>query len=100
MEDIKKTANEQAAEETKEAVKVVTDSDTPEGAYVHAKTLFSMVCLPPRQIGTIPYKNTTSRPFRQGPGPLSPKISASRQRESGPLGVPASLPGAPETRRR
>lgn len=35
MEDIKKTANEQAAEETKEAVKVVTDSDTPEGAYVH-----------------------------------------------------------------
>ena len=35
MEDIKKTANEQAAEETKEEVKVVTDSDTPEGAYVH-----------------------------------------------------------------
>lgn len=35
MEDIKKTANEQAAEETKEAVAVVTDSDTPEGAYVH-----------------------------------------------------------------
>lgn len=38
MEDIKKTANEQAAEETKEAVKVVTDSDTPEGAYVHEFT--------------------------------------------------------------
>ena len=35
MEDIKKTVNEQAAEETKEAVAVVTDSDTPEGAYVH-----------------------------------------------------------------
>lgn len=35
MEDIKKTENGQAAEETKEAVKVVTDSDTPEGAYVH-----------------------------------------------------------------
>ena len=38
MEDIKKTANEQAAEETKEEVKVVTDSDTPEGAYVHEFT--------------------------------------------------------------
>lgn len=38
MEDIKKTANEQVAEETKEAVKVVTDSDTPEGAYVHEFT--------------------------------------------------------------
>lgn len=38
MEDIKKTANEQAAEETKKAVKVVTDSDTPEGAYVHEFT--------------------------------------------------------------
>ena len=38
MEDIKKTANEQAAEETKEAFKVVTDSDTPEGAYVHEFT--------------------------------------------------------------
>lgn len=38
MEDIKKTANEQAAEETKETVKVVTDSDTPEGAYVHEFT--------------------------------------------------------------
>ena len=38
MEDIKKTANEQAAEETKEAVKVVTDSDTPEGVYVHEFT--------------------------------------------------------------
>ena len=38
MEDIKKTANEQAAEETKEAVAVVTDSDTPEGAYVHEFT--------------------------------------------------------------
>ncbi len=38
MEDIKKTANEQAAEETKEAVKVATDSDTPEGAYVHEFT--------------------------------------------------------------
>ncbi len=38
MEDIKKTANGQAAEETKEAVKVVTDSDTPEGAYVHEFT--------------------------------------------------------------
>lgn len=38
MEDIKKTENEQAAEETKEAVKVVTDSDTPEGAYVHEFT--------------------------------------------------------------
>lgn len=38
MEDIKKTANEQAAEETKEAVKVVADSDTPEGAYVHEFT--------------------------------------------------------------
>ena len=38
MEDIKKTANEQAAEETKEAVTVVTDSDTPEGAYVHEFT--------------------------------------------------------------
>ena len=35
MEDIKKTVNEKAAEETKEAVAVVTDSDTPEGAYVH-----------------------------------------------------------------
>lgn len=35
MEDIKKTANEQAAEGTKEAVAIVTDSDTPEGAYVH-----------------------------------------------------------------
>lgn len=35
MEDIKKTVNEQVAEETKEAVAVVTDSDTPEGAYVH-----------------------------------------------------------------
>ncbi|GFI27757.1 hypothetical protein IMSAGC012_02886 [Lachnospiraceae bacterium] len=38
MEDIKKTENGQAAEETKEAVKVVTDSDTPEGAYVHEFT--------------------------------------------------------------
>ena len=38
MEDIKKTVNEQAAEETKEAVAVVTDSDTPEGAYVHEFT--------------------------------------------------------------
>ena len=38
MEDIKKTANGQAAEETKEAVAVVTDSDTPEGAYVHEFT--------------------------------------------------------------
>ena len=38
MEDIKKTANEQAAEETKEAVAIVTDSDTPEGAYVHEFT--------------------------------------------------------------
>ena len=38
MEDIKKTANEKAAEETKEAVAVVTDSDTPEGAYVHEFT--------------------------------------------------------------
>ena len=38
MEDIKKTANEQAAEETKEAVVIVTDSDTPEGAYVHEFT--------------------------------------------------------------
>lgn len=38
MEDIKKTANEQAAEERKEEVKVVTDSDTPEGAYVHEFT--------------------------------------------------------------
>lgn len=38
MEDIKKTANVQAAEETKEAVAVVTDSDTPEGAYVHEFT--------------------------------------------------------------
>ena len=35
MEDIKKTVNKKAAEETKEAVAVVTDSDTPEGAYVH-----------------------------------------------------------------
>lgn len=35
MEDIKKIENEQAAEETKEVVAVVTDSDTPEGAYVH-----------------------------------------------------------------
>ena len=38
MEDIKKTANEQVAEERKEEVKVVTDSDTPEGAYVHEFT--------------------------------------------------------------
>ena len=38
MEDIKKTVNEKAAEETKEAVAVVTDSDTPEGAYVHEFT--------------------------------------------------------------
>ena len=38
MEDIKKTVNKKAAEETKEAVKVVTDSDTPEGAYVHEFT--------------------------------------------------------------
>ncbi len=38
MEDIKKTANEQATEKTREAVKVVTDSDTPEGAYVHEFT--------------------------------------------------------------
>ena len=38
MQDIKKTANEQAAEETKEAVVIVTDSDTPEGAYVHEFT--------------------------------------------------------------
>jgi hypothetical protein len=35
MENIKKTENEQAAEETKEVVAIVTDSDTPEGAYVH-----------------------------------------------------------------
>ena len=36
MEDIKKAENKQeAAEETKEKVAVVTDSDTPEGAYVH-----------------------------------------------------------------
>lgn len=35
MEDIKKTVNKKAAEKTKEAVAVVTDSDTPEGAYVH-----------------------------------------------------------------
>lgn len=35
MEDIKKTADEQAAEETKEVAAIVTDSDTPEGAYVH-----------------------------------------------------------------
>ncbi len=38
MEDIKKTVNKKAAEETKEAVAVVTDSDTPEGAYVHEFT--------------------------------------------------------------
>lgn len=39
MEDIKRTENKQeAAEETKEEVKVVTDSDTPEGAYVHEFT--------------------------------------------------------------
>ena len=36
MEDIKKAENKQeAAEEAREAVAVVTDSDTPEGAYVH-----------------------------------------------------------------
>ena len=35
MEDIKKTVNKKAAEETKEAVAVVTDSDTPEWEYVH-----------------------------------------------------------------
>ena len=39
MEDIKKTANEQAAaEEARAEVAVVTDSDTPEGAYVHEFT--------------------------------------------------------------
>ena len=39
MEDIKKAENKQeAAEETKEKVAVVTDSDTPEGAYVHEFT--------------------------------------------------------------
>lgn len=39
MEDIKKEENKQeAAEETKGKVTVVTDSDTPEGAYVHEFT--------------------------------------------------------------
>lgn len=39
MEDIKKAENKQeAAEETKGKVAVVTDSDTPEGAYVHEFT--------------------------------------------------------------
>lgn len=36
MEDIKRTENKQeAAEEVKAEVAVVTDSDTPKGAYVH-----------------------------------------------------------------
>lgn len=36
MEDIKRTENKQeAAEEAKAEVAVVTDSDTPKGAYVH-----------------------------------------------------------------
>ncbi|MEY8482538.1 phage tail assembly protein [Lachnospiraceae bacterium 48-21] len=39
MEDIKKAENKQeAAEEARAAVAVVTDSDTPEGAYVHEFT--------------------------------------------------------------
>lgn len=39
MEDIKKEENKQeVAEETKGKVTVVTDSDTPEGAYVHEFT--------------------------------------------------------------
>ena len=39
MEDIKKAENKQeAAEEARAEVAVVTDSDTPEGAYVHEFT--------------------------------------------------------------
>lgn len=39
MEDIKKEENKQeVAEETKGKITVVTDSDTPEGAYVHEFT--------------------------------------------------------------
>lgn len=39
MEDIKRTENKQeAAEEVKSEVAVVTDSDTPKGAYVHEFT--------------------------------------------------------------
>lgn len=39
MEDIKRTENKQeTAEETKAEVAVVTDSDTPESAYVHEFT--------------------------------------------------------------
>lgn len=39
MEEIKRTENRQeTAEETKAEVAVVTDSDTPEGAYVHEFT--------------------------------------------------------------
>ena len=39
MEDIKRTENKQeAAEEVKTEVAVVTDSDTPKGAYVHEFT--------------------------------------------------------------